>query len=165
MAMLCARCNQQVVHEKRDFNLCLDCLIEMLIKQGSLEIPKHFEASIFEEKMARKGKCHYCGEEKRKFRHFSFCQCERDSFGRPMMNEHGQLSIPAWNLMLSAEEIEELVYVHGTTAIEGNTLDIEDCFEILYGDVMTVIEKYEWDDMTVDKLKKILEESERSPDD
>ena len=158
MAMLCARCGEQVVHEKRDFNLCLDCLIEMLIKQGSLEIPKHYEASIFGEKMIRQGKCQRCGGKERKFRYFGFCRCDKNHLDMPMINEYGQFLLDAWKIMLTPEEIQEAVYVHGTTAIEGNTLDIEDCFELLYGDKQTVIDKYEWGEGSEEKIRKAIQD-------
>jgi len=108
MAKLCARCELQIVHESRDFHLCLDCLIILLIKKGSLEIPKYYEANRFEERMARKGLCHKCGQKKREYENFwAFCRCDG------MINEFGQFTLPAWNQMLSAEEVTEGVYVHG----------------------------------------------------
>jgi len=47
----------------------------------------------------------------------------------------------------------------GTTAIEGNTLDIIDTFELLYGDENTVIDKYEWNDITKDDFRKQIKEA------
>ena len=51
-------------------------------------------------------------------------------------------SVDEWRKILSYQEFEEAVYIHSTTALEGNTLTLQDCLEILYGDVQNVKDKY-----------------------
>ncbi|MHA1285774.1 MAG: hypothetical protein ACTSPB_00095 [Candidatus Thorarchaeota archaeon] len=50
--------------------------------------------------------------------------------------------LSVWEKKLTSEEIFEARYVHGTCAIEGNTLTLADVCEILYGDKRKIKEKY-----------------------
>ena len=46
---LCYDCNEPVVHPNRKYSICLDCLIEMLIKEECITMPVWYLDDYFED--------------------------------------------------------------------------------------------------------------------
>lgn len=56
-------------------------------------------------------------------------------------------SVEEWKKILTAEQWYEAVYVHGTTAIEGNTKTLHECLELLYAEDFPL-----WEEEDIDVL-------------
>ena len=65
MAKLCAVCDEQVVHDERKWRICLDCLIDLLVRVGLLEtvMTSKMKDERFIKMMKQKGLCHRCGSD------------------------------------------------------------------------------------------------------
>lgn len=50
----CRRCRFIPVHPHRKWQICLDCLVDIMIEQGSLEIPNRFKESSNDVKSNKK---------------------------------------------------------------------------------------------------------------
>ena len=67
MGKMCKVCEQFVVHPARKWNVCLDCLIDHLIKNG-VKIPEHWNVNYHEgicaccKKSIANVVCRYCGK-------------------------------------------------------------------------------------------------------
>jgi hypothetical protein len=56
MGLACVKCGNRVVHPERKWQLCLDCLIEMLIDEGSLNIGPRYTSKYQQKILEKKGK-------------------------------------------------------------------------------------------------------------